>query len=58
MIDIAKALSRNGRALTKHKSMTRIGLEKSSKLYIAPLAIIGAGVLILDSWATFKSSVK
>ena len=58
MIDIAKALSRNGRALTKHKSMTRIGLEKSSKQYIAPLAIIGAGVLILDSWATFKSSVK
>ena len=58
MIDISKALSRNGRALTKHKSMTRIGLEKSSKLYIALLAVTGAGILVLDSWATFKSSIK
>ena len=58
MIDIAKAFSRNGRALIKHKSMTRIGLEKSSKVYISLVAITGASILMLDSWATIKSLFK
>ena len=58
MVDMLKTLSRNSRALTKHKSMTRIGLEKSAKLYVPLLAVTTAFLMMLDSLATFKSSVK
>lgn len=58
MREILNTLSKSSRALTPHKSIVRVSMEKSSKLWIAPLAILGAGMLILDAIATWKSNMR
>ena len=58
MREILNTLSKSSRALSTHKSNLRVSIEKSSKLYIAPVAILAAGLLILDGFATWKSNMR
>lgn len=58
MREILNTLAKGSRALTPNKSNLRISAEKSSKLYIAPVAITAAIVLIMDAFATWKSNMR
>lgn len=58
MKEVINALAKGSRALSTHKSTLRVSLEKSSKIYIAPVAIIAAGMLIMDACATWKSNMR
>lgn len=58
MREVLNTLAKSSRALNTHKSFLRVSLEKSSKLYIAPIAILAAGILILDACATWKSNMR
>lgn len=58
MKEVLKTLANGAKALVTHKSNARISIEKSAKLYVAPVAILGAGMLILDGFATWKSNMR
>jgi hypothetical protein len=56
IIETLKTVARGGKGLVKNKSMTRVSLEKSSKIYVPILGIIAAGMLLLDSFSTYRSN--
>ena len=58
MREILNTLSKSSRALNTHKSILRVSIEKSSKLYVAPVSIIAAVMLIMDTCATWKSNMR
>ena len=58
MREILNPLSKGSKALTSNKSNLRVSAEKSTKIYIAPVAITAAVVLILDAFSTWKSNLR
>lgn len=58
MREVLTTLAKGSRAFIPHKSNLRTTTEKSSKLYIAPVAILAAWLLIQDGFATWKSIMR
>lgn len=58
MRELLNTLAKGSRAFSTHRSNLRASLDKSSKIYIAPVAILGAAILILDACATWKSNMR
>lgn len=58
MKEILQPLVKGTRALRRNRSYIRTSAEKSSRMYVAPVAILAAVVLILDGFSTWKSNVR
>lgn len=58
MKEILNTLGRSSRALSTNKSNLRVSLEKSTRIYIAPVAILAATMLILDGITTWKQNMR